>query len=337
VQTSYLLPENKEFKAQQFRIKISKQHPQSRFLMRKFIFQVQHKHEFTLPTVTRLSTQKPPKHLVIRWATLKGLAAIVLFLVVTILVEYLVVLYAMSLGVEEKPESLLQWSFQFPGTGWMMKIVISPLFHLVPIAAIVALVSSWTYLTKHAAVKPGETHKGKAEVYVKRGREPRLKEVKKFFGKVKSGLLRVRGLAYLWQKIHFARATIKSALTVLLVFLALILMVSILAYPQLIYQTILNGYANNPSLLSFVRGTSQVLAPVGGIFSGISNALLSGASGFGGFASSFGTIIGPLADLDNAGKYLVFQNAAAWVSALVALLYGERLRKGHRYRKTRKS
>jgi hypothetical protein len=221
---------------------------------------------------------------VIRWATLKGLAAIILFLVIAVLVEYLVVLYAVSLGVEEKPENSLQWGFQFPGTGWMVRIVISPLFHLVPIAVIIALVSSWAYLTKCAAVRPREAQKGKAEAYAKRGRESRLEEVKKFFGKVKSGLLKVRGLAYLWQKIHFARATIKSALTVLLVFLAFILVVSLLAYPQLIYQTVLNAYTSNPSLLDFVRGTSQDLAGVGGLFSAVNDALLSVAPGFRDFA-----------------------------------------------------
>jgi hypothetical protein len=42
-----------------------------------------------------------------------------------------------------------------------------------------------------------------------------------------------------------------------------------------------------------------------------------------------------LADLDNVGKYLFFQNIAAWVSALVALFYGEYIRKSYRYRKSR--
>jgi hypothetical protein len=42
-----------------------------------------------------------------------------------------------------------------------------------------------------------------------------------------------------------------------------------------------------------------------------------------------------LADLDNVGKYLFFQNIAAWVSALVTLFYGEYTRKSYRYRKSR--
>jgi len=265
---------------------------------------------------------------------LKGLAAIILFLIIAVLTEYFVILYAISLGV--KDTTILQWSFQFPVTNWIITIAISPLFHLVPVAVIITLVSSWTYLTKHAAVKPYETRKVKVEPHAKRGKEPRLKEVKRFFGKIRSGLLRVKGVAYLWQKIHFARATIKSALTVLLVFSAFILIVSLLAYPQLIYQTISNTYKNNQSLLNFVKGTTEALAPIGSIFSAINNALLSVAPSFRDFVLTIGTIIKPVASLDNAGKYLVFQNVAAWISALAALFYGEYMRKGYRYKKGRK-
>ena len=295
--------------------------------------------------MNHLSIQKPPKRLLIRWTTLKGLAAIILFLIITALAEYLVVLYAISLGVKD---TLLQWSTQFPGTDWIITISISPLFHLVPIAVIITLLFSWTYLTRHIAVKPHETSKEKVGSVYKQGRELKPKEigklsskishaVKKFFGKIKSGLLRVRGIAYLWQKIHFARATIKSALTIFLVFSAFILIVSLLAYPKLIYQTILNAYQNNSSLLDFVRGTTEALAPIGGIFSPINNALISASPGFRDFALSLGNIIKPLVELDNAGKYLLFQNVAAWVSASVALFYRAHIRKGYRYKKGRRS
>lgn len=261
---------------------------------------------------------------------MKGLAAIILFLIIATLIEYVVVLYAINLGV--KDTTLLQWSAQFPGTDWILTIAISPLFHLVPIAVIITLLSSWTYLTRHVAVKPHEAWKGKTGPVTKRARESRLK---KFAGKIKSGLLRVKSIAYLWQKIHFARATAKGALTVLLAFATFILIVSFLAYPKLIYQTISSAYQNNPSLLNFVKGTAEALAPIGGIFSGINNALLSAAPGFRDFALDLGTIIKPLADLDNVGKYLFFQNVAAWISALTALFYGEYVRKTRQYRKSR--
>lgn len=269
-----------------------------------------------------VTAQKPPKRLIIRWATLKGLAAIILFLIVAVLIEYVVVLYAMALGVKEKPED-------------MMLGFISPLFHLVPLTVITTLIASWIYLTRRTAVKPYEVQKGKTEP--KRLKKQRLKEVRKFFGRIKSGLLRAKGVTYLWQKIHFARATIKSAITVILVFAALILLVSLLAYPALIYQTITNGYKNNPSVLNFVKGTAQALATVGGFLSAINNAILYVAPGFRDFVLGLGTIFKPLADLDSAGKYLVFQNAAAWFSALTALLYGQFARKSYRYGKGKRS
>jgi len=285
----------------------------------------------SMKTVNQLSTQSSPKRLVIRWITLKGLAAIIVFLIISVLAEYLVILYAINLGV--KDTTLLQWSFLFPITGWTITVAISPLFHLVPIAVIIALISSWTYLTKHAAVKPQETRREKAGAVAKRRKESRLNEAKRVFTKIKSGLLRVKGISYLWQKIHFARATVKSALTVLIVFSILIVTVSILAYPQLIYQSISNLYLNNPSLLNFFKGTGQT---IGGIFSGLNNALLSVAPGFLGLRFSIASIIKPLTDLDNVGKYLVFQNVASWVSALVALFYGGYMRRGYRYKKKSK-
>jgi len=298
--------------------------------------------------VNQLSTKKPPKRLIFQWTTLKGLAAILLFLIVAILIEYIVVLYAINLGV--KDETLQQWSFQFPATDWTITIAISPLFHLVPIAVVIALLSSWTHLTRHVAVKSPERWKGKVKPSAKKRKERGFKEVKKlaskirdFFGRLKSGLLRIRGVAYLWQKIHFARATIKSGLTVLLVFGALILLVSVLTYPQLIYWTVSNAYRGNSLLFGFVtsisncgKGIAETLAPIGWICSAVNNALLSTAPAFRDFVLTLGSLTKPLVELDDAGKYLVFQNVAAWVSALTALLYGERKRKIYRHKKGRR-
>ena len=271
-----------------------------------------------------------------------------LFLIVAILIEYIVVLYAINLGV--KDETLQQWSFQFPAADWNITIAISPLFHLVPIAVIIALLSSWTHLTRHVAVRPPEKWKGKVKPSAKKRKERGFKEVKRlaskirdFFGRLKSALLRIRGVAYLWQKIHFARATIKSGLTVLLVFGALILLVSVLTYPQLIYWTVSNAYRGNSSLLGFVtwisncgKGIAEALAPIAWICSAVNNALLSAAPAFRDFVLSLGSLTKPLVELDDAGKYLVFQNVAAWISALTALFYGEHKRRSYRYKKGRR-
>jgi len=259
--------------------------------------------------------------MVIRWTTLRGLAAIVVFLLITVLVEYAVVAYAMSLDVQENPEDMIFG-------------VISPLFHLVPAAVTVALVSSWAYLTRHAAMRPNESWKGKVGSVARQSKQGRLR---KTLGRIKRGLLKAKSVAYFWRKIHFARATIRSAITVLLAFAVIMLIVSLLAYPQAIYQTVIAAYQNNPSLLGFVQGGGQALASVGGVFSGINSALLSAAPGFRDFCIGVGNVIRPLADLDNAGKYLVFQNAAAWVSGLTVLFYGQYGQKGFRYKKSGRS
>jgi hypothetical protein len=237
-----------------------------------------------------------------------------------VLIEYIVVFYAVNLGVNDTPS---QWNFQFPGTTWT--ITISPLFHLVPIAVIIALTFTWIYLARHITLKLHEIQRGKVEAR-------RTKEAKNFFGKIRSKLLRVKSIAYVWQKIHFARATIKSALIVFLVFLTFAFIVSLMVYPKLIHQTISNAYQNNPSLLNTMKSVAQAFAPIGAI----NNVLLSAAPTFRDLVQSLGAVAKPLAELDPAGKYLIFQNVAVWASALSALLYGEYARKGYRYRKKTK-
>jgi hypothetical protein len=298
--------------------------------------------------VNWLSTRKPAKRLIFQWTTFKGLAAILLFLIAVTFIEYLIVIYAINLGVKDK--TLLWYGFQFPGIDLIIAVAISPLFHLVPIAVMIALACSWTYLTRYVAVKPPERWKGKVRPLAKQGKEQGLEDVKRltskigdFFGRVKSGLLRIRGIAYLWQKIHFARATIKSALTVVLVFTAVVLLVSYLTYPQLIYLTVSNAYQSNPSLLGFARTLGnfgknivEVLVPIGWTCSVVNSALLSIAPGLRNFVLGLGGLMKPLVELDDIGKYLVFQNVSTWISGLTALFYGGHKRKSYRHKKGRR-
>lgn len=261
--------------------------------------------------------------------TLRGLAAIILFLAVAILAEYVVVVYAMSLGVRDN--ALVQWSFKFPGTESTITLTISPLFHLVPIAVIVALTFSWAYLARHMVMRPKETWRGKSGHVSKQGRE------QKASGKLKRGLFKTKAVSNFIQRIRFMKPTIRSALVIFLVFAALILVASLIAYPQLIYRIITGAFQNDPSLLNFVKGTGQALASVGAVFSSINYALLSIAPGLRDFGLSIGNALGPLAGADNAGKYLFFQTLAVWVSGLLILFYGEYVYKSVRYRKTGKS
>lgn len=235
---------------------------------------------------------------------MKGLTSLLTFLLVAFIIEYVVVVYAMSLGVQEKQED-------------KMLGLISPLFHLVPLSVIITLLFCWLYLIRQVAIRPQET--GRAGFVSK---QKRMSKLRSFFDKAKAKLL---------------KATVESALIVILSFVAFILLVSVLAYPSLVFQTTVNAYRSNPSFLDFVKGVSDALAPVSGSLSALNGALLSVSAGFRSFVLGLGTAVKPLASLDDAGKYLAFQNIAAWISAFLTLLYGQFARKGSRFRKIRRS
>ena len=275
-----------------------------------------------------LSVQKPAGKPVLRWSTLKGLAAIALFIVLAALIEWAIVVYAVSLGVKDEN------CFQFPGANWSISI----LFHIIPVSVIITLAASWVCMARYAAMKPTE----KPKPTQKKTQTSKRMRISTSLGKIKSAVLKVRSVAYLWEKV--SSATAKSAVIMLLVFSALILLVSVLAYPWLIYRTFASLYQGDPSLLAFVKATNSALqgfaetvAPIGWVCSAIKNTLVSAAPSFRSFASALGTLIKPLVDLPPVGKYLVFQNLAAWISALTVLFYGAYTRKGYRYRRAKRS
>jgi hypothetical protein len=279
-----------------------------------------------------MATKNLPKKPSTRWTAVRRLSGLILFLIITVLIEVLIVLYALSLGTEDV--SVLQWSFVFPGTDWNVTLAISPLFHLVPIAVIITLVASWAYLAKYMAMRPQQTWRGKAAQSSKTLKKPQSRvrrAIGRFFGRIKSRLLKVKALAYLAERTHSSRALIRSALTVLLLFSFFIIVVSLLTYPQLIYRLVSNAYQNNPGMLDFVRGAGEALSPIGNFFSGLNNALLSAAPGFRDFAIGLGNSIKSLSELDSAGRYLVFQNGAAWIAVILALLIVEFQQKGFGY------
>ena len=214
----------------------------------------------------------------------------------------------------------LRWTFQFPGTSFSTTITISPLFHLVPIAVVLTLMSSWAYLKKQIAVKPSGARRARPSVIGKRAKAQKTRP-----SRMGSILSRKKSATSFGKEARPRRTSLRSALIVLITFSALLLMISLFAFPGVIYQSVAGIYENNPSLDNFARGTATYL---GKVFSSINSALIGAAPGFGNFVVAVGTIIAPLATLDNAGKYLVFQNAAAWVSTLIVILYAKYGRKG---------
>jgi hypothetical protein len=270
--------------------------------------------------VDEMSGQKPQEKSFTKWATLRGVTSIVLFLIITFLAELLVVLYAMSIGIQDP--SLLQTTGQFPGTDWTVTLTLSPLFHLVPIGVILTLAFSWVYLTPYVARR-------RPSGPVRRERKPKL------LTRVKARLLRVKAIAYLTRRFSSAQAV--SAFGLIFVFVSLVLIFSLIAFPSLLYDAVSGAYKTNPAFLGCVKGTSGALSPIGQAFAPVNDALRGVASGFAGFVLALGVVARPLVLLDDAGKYLVFQNAAAWVPAFAALFYGEYRRRGYLLRRARKT
>ena len=252
------------------------------------------------------------------------------------LAEYTVVVYAMGLGVKDVTVLKIDWP---------VTITISPLFHVVPTAIIITLLFTWIYFAKKLSAKSLQTigktgASGGRRIGMKQPVSKASQTTKSSPTATKPGLTIVTGITNLWKKIYSARATIESALTVFLAFLALVLLVSLLAYPALIYQTIASSYQANSALYNFVvgvanslRGFADAVSPIGWIATAINNGLLAIAPGIRGIGLGLGGLISPLANLDPAGKYLVLQNVAAWISVLSILFYGEYTGKSYRYRK----
>ena len=245
-----------------------------------------------------------------------------------VLAEFLVVLYAMDLGVKDVGELT---------THWPVTITISPLFELVPIAVIITLLFSWIYLTKKLSVRPVQPL-GRAPI--RQLPSKKSQPAKSSVEKTEPSPPKAKGLSNIWQRIYSARATIKSALIILLAFAILVLIVSQLVYPKVIYQTLTSSYQSHSSLYHFVvsvanslSGFAHAVSPIGSIATAIHNGLVAISPGVRIVGTAFGSLIAPLANLDPAGKYLVFQNAAAWISVILVLFYGQYTRRIYRYRK----
>jgi uncharacterized membrane protein YciS (DUF1049 family) len=291
--------------------------------------------------VKLLPNEKSPRRMIFQWMTFKALIAIIIFVIFSIFIQWVIVLYSVNLGV--KDTSVIQHEFQFPNSEWTITITISPLFHLIPTVVIITLLSSWTYLTKHIAVRHRRKQLQSLKSVKSHTKKHNVKGIKGLMVKVKNvaengknKLLQIRSIAYLWQKIHFARATIKSGLIVLCIFGLFIFIISLLTYPQIIYLAVKGSYQNNIALRNFVMSIGNLLHEIvslpilNSIYSAINSGLLFIAPGFRGSVSQFGGLIEPLVKLPSSGKYLIFQNAATWISALIALFYGNYKQKQYR-------
>lgn len=293
-----------------------------------------------------VTTEKRWKRLIFRWSTQKGLAAIILFFALTVIIEYLIVSSFLLFGL--KDEYLLTQTFQFPGTNIFFTVTISPLFHLIPIGIIFVLGANWVYLTKYVAVVPHRIEPSKKPSKMAKGRyqkpkSRRFKLIKQFYkslskrfeklnrsltafsNRVSAVFLRIQGVSYLTKRLFFARAAVKSSVTVLAVFIVSVFTLYLLFQPTLIYYIVTGFYGANPSLSSTIKGIFEgiALSPIGGFTTAVNNALTGIAVGFWNTFERTGKLTASLVRIDLVWKYVICQNIAAWFSALMIWIYGK--------------
>jgi hypothetical protein len=236
-----------------------------------------------------------------RWKLSGKTGSTIIFLVATMTAEFLVVLYAMGIGIRD--QSLTQ----------VGPLTFSPLFHLIPATVIVVLSFTWIFLTSSIRQKPQVTTVKREKERVK-SNEPKLHD---------------RIVA----RLRLTSPAVKAAFIVLIGFGVLILLVSFITYPTLVYRSTSTAYEGDASFLGFVKSVAQALSP---IFLPIAGVLRGAAPAFGAFAAAVGGLSKSVSLLDSTSKYLIFQNAAAWILVLVTLLYTAYLKRGHLFRKARR-
>jgi hypothetical protein len=270
------------------------------------------------------------KRLFFRWTALKGLAAMMLFFVLALFFELLLVVSFQGFGLIDK--TVWVGNFQF------FKLVISPLFHLLPLIVIVVLVCSWVYLAKYTAYVPARVEAVRRPLSRRELEKRRFRAFRRFSRNldrklqgIKSRFQSIRGISYVSRRLRFVGATVRSAVVVLLVFLTFSFLLYVVVYPDLVYNWVVGLYQGNPSFLGFVRGTADMARGFGDVFAGV---FIGVAPGFhNGLANAGSALTGSVVRLDVVGKYLLSQNVAAWASAVVALVYGMYVSSGRRRRR----
>jgi hypothetical protein len=117
---------------------------------------------------------------------------------------------------------------------------------------------------------------------------------------------------------------------ILLVFISLAVGLVFVEYPDLIYHLTVNLYRGSPALGDFVtgigswlRGVGTLLSPLGDLGGSMNNALVAAAPGFRQSLEAAGTsLTKPIFLLDVVDKFALSQNVAAWIAAVLALLFG---------------
>lgn len=231
------------------------------------------------------------------------------FLTLIILVEFGIVQLSILLGVSDSLMISL-------GT-----VSISPLFHILPLIVVIVLTLSWLYLNEALKIASYRKREKFSEKIKKRRKTGKIGRINEFLQKIKLP----ESLGEVLRSSSF-----KGAFVTIIFFSSLALIVYLITYPDMLYNFTYSMFKSNPSLLGFVItirkfafSIGQTLPPLGWIASSIDNYLKSAAPGFKNSLSGLGGLVNALANLDANSKYILCQNLAAWIPALIILAYGK--------------
>ena len=294
-----------------------------------------------------MSSEKSSRRPMLGRTARKSFAAVITFLALSFLVEYLLVWsFTLSKPIDR---TALVATFQIPSSGWAFTIVISPIFHLLPAGVIIVLLSSWMYFTKRTTLPRLTESARKTSVTQKKmysKSNTRFKQFRRFSRNVDrsfqslnkrlrrlgSAVLRIPGVSYISQRLSSSRAATNGAVTTLTVFLAFFVLLYLWGYPSAIFNSVTGFYRLNPAFLNFVLQTTNISRGVAQrLFPALNLAVLNAAPGFRSGLWNFGiSLVSPVSTLDPIAKYAFFQYFAAIISAVTVLLYVESSHYPHR-------
>lgn len=272
-------------------------------------------------------TVQPQKRLTLHWTAPKNLLAILLFILVTIILQYFIVALTMSAGTSDPT------AITIPA----INSSISLLYHVLPAAVTITLTASFIHLTSQATTLSTRSQTLKRPPTSQAHPKPtRLKALRQFTRnlqrsarRIKQRILQASGIANLQRRMAPAKAIIRSALIVAATFTIIIVLVAIAAYPHIVPATTVGLHTWNTAFHGFVMATIHVsqsiansIPPIGAVATAINNALLAASPAFRntleGAASS---MTAGFVTFSPVEKYLVIQNAAVWTTAIVTLSY----------------
>lgn len=243
---------------------------------------------------------------VFSWTAPKGLLTLGFFIAVAFVSEFFMVSFFMGSGLTETSAP------QFP---------ISLLFHILPLAVIIVLVLSWTYLTKHVAMRPqrkAPTKTTKSRSYARRrSHKPKTSVV----GSIKNALDKIGSTfssgdnSAMIHRRTFGSVVFESGVTVLVIFMLALILLVVLVYPRLFTDFAVEFYSKTSGLQGFLQSLAEVAVSIAGGLDFIASGFRSAFEGL--LSSSSSSLTGG----DLLWRYVFVQNAAAWVSAIYVLVY----------------